>query len=71
MSSDRHPAPGPAIRKTNGQWTFHVFPDGQQCEAGPFETEAAARDARFKTLLRWGANGEKYPSLDNRAISLD
>ena len=43
MNSDRHPAPGPTIRKPNGQWTFYVFPDGQQREAGQFETEAAAQ----------------------------
>lgn len=61
MNSDRHPAPGPTIRKPNGKWTFYVFPEGQQLEAGLFETEAAAQMARFNTLLRWGSNGEKYP----------
>jgi hypothetical protein len=72
MSSDRHPAPSPTTKKTNGQWTFYVFPEGEQREAGQFETEAAARDARFKTLLLWGSNGEKYPSTDHRArLSFD
>ena len=72
MSTDRHPAPGPTIRKPNGQWTFCVFPDGQQREAGAFETEAAAKVARVHTLLKWGANGEKYPSGNEKArLSLD
>jgi hypothetical protein len=44
-------------------WTFCIFPDGKEREAGQFETEAEAKDARFKVLLRWGSNGEKYPSL--------
>ena len=66
MNTDRHPAPSPTIRKANGEWTFYVFPEGRQQEAGQFETEAAARDARFKTLLLWGSNGEKYPSFENR-----
>ena len=64
MNSDKHPAPGPAIKKANGTWTFHIFPNGIASEAGQFETEAAAKDARFKVLLRWGSNGEKYPSLE-------
>jgi hypothetical protein len=71
VNADRHPAPGPTIRKANGQWTFHVFPDGQQCEAGQFDTERAAKEERFRTLLRWGSNGEKYPSFNHRAISLN
>ena len=29
----------------------------------PYETEAEAKDARFKVLLRWGSNGEKYGFL--------
>jgi len=72
MTFDRHPAPGPTIRKANGQWTFYVFPDGRQQEAGLFETEAAAQKARFNTLLRWGSNGEKYPSgTENSVRSFD
>jgi hypothetical protein len=62
MSAEKHPAPSPAIKKNNGKWTFHVYPDGRECEAGQYETEAAAKDARFKALLGWGANGEKYES---------
>jgi len=60
MIADRHPAPGPTIRKDNGMWTFYVFPDGKEREAGQYETESEAKDARFKALLRWGSNGEKY-----------
>jgi hypothetical protein len=44
-------------------WTFHVFPEGKEREAGQYETEAEAKDARFKVLLRWGSNGEKYGFL--------
>lgn len=71
MNNDKHPAPGPTVRKSDGRWTFHIFPDGQETEAGQYDTEAAARDARFKTLLRWGSNGEKYPSLDDRTLSFN
>ena len=71
MNYDKQPAPGPTTRKPNGFWTFHIFPDGQAREAGQFETEAAATEARFKTLLRWGSNGEKYPSLGERALSFN
>jgi hypothetical protein len=60
MNADKQPGPGPAIKKHNGMWTFHVYPDGEEREAGQYETEAEARDARFKVVLRWGANGKKY-----------
>jgi hypothetical protein len=60
MSDEKQPAPGPTIRKANGKWTFYVYPDGKESEAGQYETETAAKDARFKALLHWGANGEKY-----------
>ena len=62
MNSDKHPAPGPTIKKDNGKWTFHVFPDGNEREAGLFESEAAAKDARVRVLLQWGSNGKKYAS---------
>ena len=60
MSNEKQPAPGPTIKKPNGKWTFYVFPNGEQQEAGPFDSEAAAKDARFRTLLQWGSNGNKY-----------
>ena len=63
MNTEKHAAPGPTIKKVNGMWTFLIFPHGVPCEAGQYETEAAAKDARFKTLLRWGSNGERYPAL--------
>jgi hypothetical protein len=63
MNTNRHLGPSPAIKKANGQWTFYVYPDGEEREAGQYETEAEARDARFKAVLSWGANGEKYGSL--------
>lgn len=65
MSTDKHPAPVPATKKDNGTWTFYAFPDGKEREAGQYETEAAAREARVRALLRWGSNGEKYGSLDS------
>lgn len=63
MNSEKHPAPGPAIRKPDGKWTFYVFPDGQQRESGPYDSESAAKDARYRVLLQWGSNGKKYASL--------
>lgn len=63
MNSEKHPAPGPTIKKADGKWTFHVFPEGQQREAGQYDTETAAKDARYRVLLQWGSNGKKYASL--------
>ena len=63
MNTDKHPAPSAAIKKNNGMWTFYVFPDGQEREAGQYETETAAKNDRFKALLRWGSSGERYGSL--------
>jgi hypothetical protein len=65
MITDKHSAPSPLIKKANGKWTFYVFPDGQEREAGQFETESAAKDARFKALLRWGSSGQRYESTDS------
>lgn len=64
MNTEKQPAPGPTIRKANGKWTFYVFPDGQQQEAGQYDSEMAAKDARFKVLLQWGSNGKKYAPLN-------
>jgi hypothetical protein len=63
MSTDKHPAPGPTVKKENGKWTFYVFPDGEQREAGQYETESAARGARYRVLLQWGSNGKKYATM--------
>jgi hypothetical protein len=60
MNADKHPAPSPAFKKDNGQWTFYVYPDCNEREAGQYETELEARKARFGALSRWGSNGEKY-----------
>ena len=62
MNTEKHSAPSPAIKKDNGKWTFYVYPDGREREAGQYDSEAAAKDARFKALLGWGANGERYES---------
>ena len=45
MNTDKHSAPSPPIKKDNGKWTFYVFPDGEEREAGQYETEAAAKAA--------------------------
>jgi uncharacterized protein YfaP (DUF2135 family) len=63
MNTDKHPAPGPTVKKENGKWTFYVFPDGQEREAGQYDTESAAKDARVRVLLQWGSNGKKYAFL--------
>jgi hypothetical protein len=65
MTTDKHSAPSPPIKKANGKWTFYVFPEGQEREAGQFESESAAKDARFKALLRWGSSGQRYDSADS------
>lgn len=62
MNTDKHPAPSPTIKKADGKWTFYVFPNGEQREAGQYENESAARDARYRVLLQWGSNGKKYAS---------
>ena len=54
MNTDKHSAPSPPIKKDNGKWTFYVFPDGEEREAGQYETEAAAKDARFKAFIALG-----------------
>jgi hypothetical protein len=64
MNIEKHPAPGPTIRKPDGKWTFYVFPEGQQREAGQYESESAAKDARYRVLLYWGANGKKYATVN-------
>ena len=35
--------------KKNRQWTFYVFPDGVQTEAGEYPDEEAARTASWKS----------------------
>jgi hypothetical protein len=64
MNSDKQPAPGPTIKRSDGKWTFYVFPDGHQQEAGQYDSESAAKDARFKVLLQWGSNGKKYAPVN-------
>ena len=49
MNTDKHPEPGPAVKKGSGKWTFHIF--RIECEAGQYETQAAAKDARFKAFI--------------------
>jgi hypothetical protein len=60
MNADKQPGPSPALKKPDGKWTFYVYPDGKQHEAGQYESKSAATEARFKALIRWGANGQKY-----------
>jgi hypothetical protein len=46
--------------KKNRQWTFYIFPDGVQKEAGDYPDEEAARTASWKTYRTWQASGCKY-----------
>ena len=58
MNADKQPGPSPALKKPDGKWTFYVYPEGK--EAGQCEAKATATEARFKAVIRWGANGQKY-----------
>ena len=41
-------------------WTFYVYPEGVAREAGDYINEDEAKEASFKVLLIWEANGCTY-----------
>jgi hypothetical protein len=59
MVSHPDPQPGTAFQKPNGSWTFYLYPDGVQREAGDFTDEASASNASVSALRIWEANDGK------------
>ncbi len=53
------PPPGTAFKKENGMWTFYVYPDGVQREAGDYPDEETAKDWSIRALRIWEVNGYK------------
>jgi hypothetical protein len=50
----------PVYKKDLRVWTYSIFPEGVEKEAGEFADEEAARAASWKTYREWQANGCKY-----------
>jgi hypothetical protein len=50
----------PVYKKDLRKWTYYIFPNGVEQEAGDFADEEAARVSSWKTYRAWQANGCKY-----------
>jgi hypothetical protein len=50
----------PVYNKALRKWTYYIFPEGVEQEAGDFADEETARAASWKTYRAWQANGCKY-----------
>jgi hypothetical protein len=50
----------PVYNKALRKWTYYIFPEGVEQEAGDFADEETARVASWKTYRAWQANGCKY-----------
>jgi hypothetical protein len=50
----------PVYLKALQKWTYYIFPEGVEQEAGDFADEETARVASWKTYRTWQANGCKY-----------
>ena len=59
MNSHPDPQPGIAFQKPNGGWTFYIYPNSVQREAGEFVDEATANEASVTALRIWEANDGK------------
>jgi hypothetical protein len=46
--------------KAKGSWTFYVFPNGVQEEAGHYPDQESAQRASLAAHRIWQANGRKY-----------
>jgi hypothetical protein len=46
--------------KAKGSWTFYVFPNGVQEEAGHYPDQESAQIASLAAHRIWQANGRKY-----------
>jgi hypoxanthine phosphoribosyltransferase len=61
MNEKTHQSPSvPVYKKALRTWTYYIFPEGVEQEAGDFADEEAARAASWKTYRAWQANGCKY-----------
>ena len=61
MSEKTHQSPTtPFYKKAPRTWTYYIFPEGVQEEAGDFPDEETARVASWKTYRTWQANGCRY-----------
>ena len=64
MNPNRDPQPGTAFQKPSGRWTFYIYPDGEQREAGEWADEATAKEASVTALRHWNANdGKQFGSV--------
>jgi hypothetical protein len=63
MNSNSDPQPGVAFQKPSGSWTFYLYPDGVQREAGEWADQEAANEASVTALRIWEANGGKQFGL--------
>jgi hypothetical protein len=59
MNPTPDPQPGIAFQKAEGKWTFYIYPDGVQREAGEFADESTANEASVTALRIWEANNGK------------
>jgi hypothetical protein len=50
----------PFYNKALRKWTFYIFPEGVQKEAGYFPDEETARVASWKSYRDWQAKDCKY-----------
>jgi hypothetical protein len=60
VNEKTHQSPTTPFCKQNLQWTFYIFPDGVQTEAGDYPDENVARAASWKSYRIWQADGSKY-----------
>jgi len=60
MRSAKHPGPTTPFYKAKGKWTFYVFPNGVQEEAGDYRDEESARAASWEAHRAWQSNGRSY-----------
>ena len=61
MSDKTHQSPTvPFYKKAIRTWTYYIFPEGVQKEAGDFQDEETARAASWKSYRAWQANDCRY-----------
>jgi hypothetical protein len=60
MKHTVHQGPTTPFYKAKGSWTFYVFPNGVQEEAGRYPDQESAQKASLAAHRMWQANGRKY-----------